>query len=676
MIFKRKRTSERKNCLKIVFVLFVFVFLINNSSNALSEPVSKKTEEKSPYSLVAPPKSLRANSRFFVIDDFSFQSGKSKKTKKWTVDKSDARKLVLEINKEDARNVKSGESLWLRYNLRAYEEATARTTLTMLDMSMAQKLLMQCRIPEESKFDGIFTVSLIDWEGKTASKNITKACSEKGTWKEVALPLEEFPDIDFEQLDSIAFTVTAGDKNVASKVGIDEIAFFGPEDVGFKSVADNLQDFPKSVLNEERRKELLATKSDKELLLKIARDTWKYFEAARDKENQLVVDHIKTGNFPMSAAYTSITNIAMDILATVAAKELKFLPSQQAEARIKMIFKTLRKLRKWKGFFYNFYETKRLHDTRTLVSTVDSAWLAVSLVVARQAFSKGIASEATAILNGFNFNELLDSETNQLAIGYDDERKTLTPYHYGMLATEARIASYYGIGKGDLPETHWWYLYRTAPDTWSWQTQKPKGKQTACEEIEYFQGYYEYEGKKFLPSWGGALFEFLMPTLVVNEKKFGEKNFGKNNEIVSAMQRDYAIKEKKYPVWGISSAATSDGRRWHYDEYGVRAFGVKGYADKGVITSHASFLALDSIPKDAIENIRNLLNFPIYGEYGFYDTISFPSKKVNTQYLALDQGMILIPIANYLKKNVIKNYFHKDAVGKKVKKLLGKEKFF
>ena len=95
-----------------------------------------------------------------------------------------------------------------------------------------------------------------------------------------------------------------------------------------------------------------------------------------------------------------------------------------------------------------------------------------------------------------------------------------------------------------------------------------------------------------------------------------------------------------------------------------------------MITPHVSFLALETLPKDAIKNIRALLTFNIYGEYGFYDTIIFPSKKVNPQYLALDQGMELIPIANYLKKDVIQEYFSKDPVGKKARELLGQEDFF
>ena len=49
---------------------------------------------------------------------------------------------------------------------------------------------------------------------------------------------------------------------------------------------------------------------------------------------------------------------------------------------------------------------------------------------------------------------------------------------------------------------------------------------------------------------------------------------------------------------------------------------------------------------------------------------------MNTQYLALDQGMVLIPIANFLKKGVIQKYFHKDPVGQKAKELLAQEDFF
>lgn len=167
-----------------------------------------------------------------------------------------------------------------------------------------------------------------------------------------------------------------------------------------------------------------------------------------------------------------------------------------------------------------------------------------------------------------------------------------------------------------------------------------------------------------------------MPTLVLKERELAPNGLGLNNRIMTELQRDYALVEKKYPVWGISPAADSNGRTWQYLELGVPELGAKGYPDREVITPHVSFLALDSLPKDAIQNIRKLLDYPIYGDYGFYDAINLKNNRVNPQYLALDQGMILVAICNYLSGGAIQNRFHADPVGKKAESLLSKETFF
>ena len=49
-------------------------------------------------------------------------------------------------------------------------------------------------------------------------------------------------------------------------------------------------------------------------------------------------------------------------------------------------------------------------------------------------------------------------------------------YHYGLLYTEARVLSLIAIGKGDVPEAHWFRLERTLPPEESWQTQAPQGR--------------------------------------------------------------------------------------------------------------------------------------------------------------------------------------------------------
>ena len=628
------------------------------------------------YKSVPPDKPLQFSTRFRVVDDFSSKELKNRLGGSWSVEKDKEKRITLEFKKDDARGTRSGASLWARYNLKSKETAAFETSLEKLDMSAAQYLAIQCQTQSLAASKGRFRVSLTDWAGKTVERDITDACSAKEGWNEEILPLSVFRGVDLNQLNTLSFNFVARGKNAAGKVGVDEIAFFGPPEVGFESVLDNMKGFPLETLDESRRRELLGTANDKELLLKIAKDTWRYFEDAADKKNNLVIDHIKTGDFPLAAAYTSPTNIALDLMGAVAARELGLLSPEAATQHVQKVMATLKKLKTWKGFFFNFYETTQLGASRPFASSVDNGWIAIALVVVRQAFPGEIARDATAILDKMDFEDFLDPDSNHLAIGYDLERQGPTPYHYGMLVTEARAMSLLAIGKGDLSETHWWSLYRVGPESWDWQSQKPQGKKIERGGVSYFQGYYQDGKQKFVPSWGGSFFEFLMPTLVINEKKFAPKGLGMNDKIVTELQRDYALTEKKYPVWGISPSSTADGRRWQYGEYGVKKLGVKGYPDRGVITPHASFLALETLPKDAIKNIRKLLTYKMYGEYGFYDTITFPSERVNTQYLALDQGMELIPIANYLKNGVIQEYFHKDPYGKKAQELLEQEDFF
>ncbi|MFH0985668.1 MAG: glucoamylase family protein [Candidatus Omnitrophota bacterium] len=628
------------------------------------------------YKIVPTGKPLRTSTQFKVIDDFNTRELKNSLGGAWTVDAGEEKRVRLELKKDDARAAKTGESLWARINLKKKEKATFRTSLERLDMSAALYLVLKCRTDATVPFKGRLRVALTDWADRTVERDITDACLENKEWNDVVLPANVFMGIDFDQLKHLSFSAFAKDKNLAGKIGLDEIAFVGYPELGFESVEDNFVGFPRVVAAERRRKELLAMKDDEALLLEIARDTWKYFENAIDKKNHLVSDHFKAGDFPLAATYTSPTNIGMDLMGTVAAKELGIISEAQAAKRIQRYLKTLNKLEAWKGFFYNFYETTELGISRRFISSIDNGWLAIALVVVRQAFPGEIAQEATAILDRFHFQEFLEPSNNHLSIGYDMERQSVVPYDYGMLVTEARAMSLYAIGKGDIPPDHWWYLYRTAPEAWDWQTQKPHGKMVEHDKVSYFQGYYKEGKQKFVPSWGGSLFEFLMPTMVLSEQKLAPRGLGLNNRIVTELHRDYALKEKKYPAWGISPSATADGRRWKYGEFGIKALGAKGYSDRGVITPHVSFLALDSLPKDAIRNIRKLLTFNLYGEYGFYDSITFPSERVNTQYLALDQGMVLIPIANYLKKGVIQKYFHKDPVGQKAKEFLGQEDFF
>jgi hypothetical protein len=186
-------------------------------------------------------------------------------------------------------------------------------------------------------------------------------------------------------------------------------------------------------------------------------------------------------------------------------------------------------------------------------------------------------------------------------------------------------------------------------------------------------GWYEWNNFKYIPSWGGSLFEALMPTVLVDEKKYGPESVGTNDVIHAIIQRRYALETLKYPVWGMSpcSMTSTDG----YAEYGVKVLGTRGYK-AGVVTPHASALALYVTPTEAIANLRNLIEkYDIYGQYGFYDAVDPVSGEVAYKYLALDQGMIFLALANYLDHQCVQKHFASDPIAQKVLPMLKDENF-
>ena len=150
-----------------------------------------------------------------------------------------------------------------------------------------------------------------------------------------------------------------------------------------------------------------------------------------------------------------------------------------------------------------------------------------------------------------------------------------------------------------------------------------------------------------------------------------------NNQVAVELHRAYALEEKKFGIWGMSPCSVAGEKYGGYSEFGVPGLGVKGYKNDGVITPHVSFLALETNFEEAMSNIREMLSrYPIYGEYGLYDSIIVESGEISYRYLALDQAMTFISLVNYFERNSIKKRFHCDPIIKEVDELLGMEAFF
>ncbi len=557
-----------------------------------------------------------------------------------------------------------------------------------LDLTYFKKLSFYVKGDLNSGFTRKIKVEIATWN----SFEIAIVEDIQPKWKKIEINLDSFikedeDNFNDEGIEKISFIVD----NLTSEVTrgtlfFDDIKLIPKDNVSltlkklkmskYIKPRERLFGFPR-----DKTKKIKLSLSNKKLLLKIAKDTWLFFKNTIDRNTYLVMDNITVSkNIKTSkiADYTNITNIGLQILSVLAAYDMKFISKKYAVNYIKKILATLKNLKKWNGLFYNYYLTKNGTIANTFISSVDNGWMAAGLICLRNSFNGKFYDEATAILNDMDFSKLYNDKLGQLSLGYDVKTSSPSKYNYGLIYTEPRITSLIGIGKGDIPKSHWFRVNRTLPADWTWQSQKPKGKEKLLFGIKFFGGYYTYKNIKFVPSWGGSMFEALMPLTVLNEIKWASSSFGENDKRMVELTIKYA-EEKGFKYWGFSPCSVPDSAGG-YKEFGVPVLGAKGYSADDFITPHAAVLAfMPGFDESAVmKNLKRILkDFPnIYGQYGFYDSVDIEAEEITKKYLALDQSMILLSICNYINDGSIQRKFEEDEIFEKIKSLISEENFF
>jgi len=118
-----------------------------------------------------------------------------------------------------------------------------------------------------------------------------------------------------------------------------------------------------------------------------ARRTWRFFETfVGSDDHSLPPDNFQETPAPVLAHRTSPTNIGLYLLSTVAARDFGWIGTLDAVERLEATFDTLNGLERFRGHFYNWYDTKSCQplDPR-YVSSVDSGNLAGHLIALAQA---------------------------------------------------------------------------------------------------------------------------------------------------------------------------------------------------------------------------------------------------------------------------------------------------
>jgi len=254
-----------------------------------------------------------------------------------------------------------------------------------------------------------------------------------------------------------------------------------------------------------------------------------------------------------------------------------------------------------------------------------------------------LATAADEEFRAMDFRLLYDTERRLFRIGYNATLDQHDPHYYDLLTSEARLASYVAIVKRDVPESHWYALGR--PMT-------------------------KVRGAPALLSWGGTMFEYLMPELFMRSQ--AGTLLAQTCELAIAAQIAEASNDQE--PWGVSesSYARFDANyTYQYRSFGVRGLGFKrGLEEDRVIAPYASMMAISTQPRAVVDNLDRLEAIGMLGEYGLYDAVDFTPERtlpgqsfsVVRSYMAHHQGMLLVALGNHLNPRSMVDRFHADAV--------------
>ncbi len=130
-------------------------------------------------------------------------------------------------------------------------------------------------------------------------------------------------------------------------------------------------------------------------LRRISRRTWAFFERFVGPEDHwLAPDNYQEYRVAAIAHRTSPTNMGLALLANLAAHDFGYIPGGQLLERTASTLRTMTGLARYRGHFYNWYDTQTLEPLPVLyVSTVDSGNLAGHLLTLRGGLL-GLADEA------------------------------------------------------------------------------------------------------------------------------------------------------------------------------------------------------------------------------------------------------------------------------------------
>ncbi|WP_394767263.1 GH36-type glycosyl hydrolase domain-containing protein [Ferruginibacter sp.] len=172
----------------------------------------------------------------------------------------------------------------------------------------------------------------------------------------------------------------------------------------------------------------------------LGRKIWSFFETfVNEKDNWLPPDNYQEDPVERVAHRTSPTNIGLSLLAILTAHDFGYIVTEEVIMRTTNTLDTLQQMEKYRGHFYNWYDTETLTPlSPRYISTVDSGNLTGHLVTMQQGLLlladkkifteriyEGLLDAMAVLIEKTNASEPLKELYEKIEKGYEDNSQTV-----------------------------------------------------------------------------------------------------------------------------------------------------------------------------------------------------------------------------------------------------------
>ncbi|NLP58946.1 glucoamylase family protein [Lutibacter sp. B1] len=384
--------------------------------------------------------------------------------------------------------------------------------------------------------------------------------------------------------------------------------------------------------------------SDNELLDLVQKQTFKYFWDFAHTKSGLALERSNLDAYGGEAAETVTSGgSGFGVMAIIVGVERNFITRDQAVERLLKITDFLLNGDRFHGAFPHWYygstgKVKPFFTEDDGGDIVETSFMIQGLLTARQYFSNNTTNES---LLRDNINKLW----NEVEWDWYTNNKDVLTWHWSPNYGWAINHELKGYNEALIT-----YVLAASSTTHAINASAYHNGWTSGSNFINGNVYYQ---KWRLPlgfDYGGPLFfaHYSFLGLDPNGLTDNYANYWDQNVNHTLINHEYCVKNPKEYVgyssasWGLTASDNHEGYSAHSPTN-----------DLGVISPTAALSSFPYTPEYSMQALRHFyynFNGKLWGQYGFYDAFNETENWYSTNYLAIDQGPIIVMIENYRTK--------------------------